>query len=119
MDGPFESVVCGIDGSRSAREAARQAAALVAPGGLLELVAVTDEWGSGLNAAAVLSKAHGRRALDNVAHELRGCGANVETRIATGRPPYESLLREAEGHDLLVVARHPRSRFGGIAMGST
>lgn len=118
-DAPFNDVVCGIDGSRSAHEAARQAAALVAPGGVLELVAVADEWGTGLTAASVLSRPRARRALDEIAHELRGCGAHVHTRIASGRPPYEVLLRESEGRDLLVVARHSRSRMGGIAMGST
>lgn len=116
---PFEHIVCGIDGSRSAHEAARQAAALASPSGLLELIAVAGEWGTGLNAAAVLSRAHARRALDDVQRELRGSGLHVEARVVTGRPPHEVLLREADGCDLLVVARHSRSRFGGIAMGST
>ena len=118
-ESPFEHVVCGIDGSRVAHEAARQAAALVAPGGLLELIAVAGEWGAGLNAAAVMSRPHARRALDDVARELRGCGARVETRIVSGRPPHELLAREAEGCDLLVVGRHSHSRFGGVAIGST
>lgn len=118
-DPPFTRIVCGIDGSRSAHEAARQAAALVAPGGVLEFIAVADEWGAGLRAAAVLSKTRAKRALDEIARELRGCGAHVETRTVYGRPPYEVLLRESSDSDLLVVARHSRSRFGGIAMGST
>jgi nucleotide-binding universal stress UspA family protein len=118
-DSPFEHVVCGIDGSRSAHEAARQAAALVAPSGLLELIAVAGEWGTGLNAASVLSRPHARRALDDVQRELRGCGGHVQARVVTGRPPYEVLLREAAGCDLLVVARHSHSHFGGIAIGST
>jgi nucleotide-binding universal stress UspA family protein len=119
MDGRFQRVLCGVDGSRSAHEAARQAAALVAPGGELELVAVTDEWGTGLSASAVLSRPHARRSLDRIARELRGCGANVKTKIVSGRPPWQVLLNEAADRDLLVVARHARSRFGGIAMGST
>ena len=118
-EAPFQQIVCGIDGSRSAHEAAHQAAALVAPGGSIELVSVADEWGVGLNAAAVLTNKHARRALEEVAHELRGCGAHVQTRIASGRPPWETLMRESVGRDLLVVARHSRSRFGGVAMGST
>jgi nucleotide-binding universal stress UspA family protein len=118
-DPPFEHIVCGIDGSRSAHEAARQAAALIAPGGLLELIAVAGEWGVGLNAAAVLSRPHARRALDDVARELRACGAHVQTRIVSGRPPHEVLLREAGSCDLLVVGRHSRSRFAGVTLGST
>jgi nucleotide-binding universal stress UspA family protein len=118
-EAPFQRILCGIDGSRSAHEAARQAAILAGSGGALELVAVADEWGVGLNAAAVLTKAHARRALDDIARDLRGCGADVETRVVCGRPPCEALLGEVADHDLIVVARHSRSRFGGIAMGST
>lgn len=118
-DSPFEHIVCGIDGSYSAHEAARQAAALIGPSGLLELIAVAGEWGTGLNAASVLSRPHARRALDDVQHELRRAGVHVQARVVTGRPPHEVLLREADGCDLLVVARHAHSRVGGIAMGST
>src|SRR4051794_4466066 len=114
-----ERIVCGIDGSRSAHEAARQAAALVAPGGSIELVAVAREWGVGLTGAAVLSKQNARRALDETARALRGCGAHVEPRVVIGHAPHEVLMRESAGRDLLVVARHTRSRLGGIALGST
>ena len=116
---PFGHIVCGIDGSRSSHEAARQAAALARPGTRLELIAVADEWGVGLSASAVLSKEHARRALDEIAHELRACRPRVETRIATGRPAYDVLLDEAQGADLLVVARHTHSRFSGPLIGST
>ena len=118
-EAPFKSVVCGIDGSRSAHEAARQAATLVAPGGYLEFVAVADEWGVGLNASAVLSRKRARAALDEIAHEMRGCGAHVVTRALAGRPPWQSLLHESVGRDLLVVSRHSRSRLGGLAIGRT
>lgn len=118
-DAPFNRIVCGIDGSRSGHEAARQAAALIAPGGVVEMVAVAEEWGAGLAGAAVLSKARARRALDDAAREIRPCGARIETRIVTGRPPWEPLLRESAGRDLLVVARHTHSRFSGPLIGST
>lgn len=118
---PFERIVCGVDGSRSGHEAARQAAALAAPGGVLELVAVADEWGTGLNAAAVLSRKRARRVLDQTANEIRRCcrGMHVESRIVDGRPPWQSLLHAAADSDLLVVARHRHSRFSGPLIGST
>ena len=115
----LQKVVCGVDGGGASAEAAHQAAALVAPGGVLELIAVAGESGTGLSAAAVLSKSGARRALDQIAHELRGCDARIDTRIVYGRPPHEVLMRESAASDLLVVARHSRSRLGGIAMGST
>ena len=116
---PFRRIVCGIDGSRAAHEAACQAAALSAPGTAIELVAVADEWGVGLNAAATLTKAHARQTLDELARELRKQGCVVETRMVCGHPPYEALLREAAGADLLVVGRHSHSRFEGVAIGRT
>ena len=119
LERPFQRIVCGIDGSRAAREAARQAAALAAPGAAIELVAVADEWGVGLTAAALLTKTHARHALDEVAHELRELGVHSERRIVSGFPPYEVLLREAAGHDLLAVGRHAHSRLGGVAIGRT
>lgn len=117
---PFRRIVCGIDGSRSAREAARQAAALAAPGSVLDLVAVADEWGVGLTAAATLTKTHALHALDELARELRGCGARVDTHlVSSGERPYEALMRTATGADLLVVGRHSRSRLGGVSLGRT
>jgi nucleotide-binding universal stress UspA family protein len=97
----------------------RQAAALVAPGGRIELVAVAEEWGVGLNAAAVLSHSHARKALDAAAHDIRRCGAQVVTRELNGRPPWQVLLDESSKHDLVVVARHSHSRWGGMAIGRT
>lgn len=118
-EAPFHRIVCGIDGSRMGHEAALQAAALAGRGSLIELIAVADEWGLGLNAAAVLSKAHARHVLDSTARELRHRGLSVETRIVSGHPPFELLMQEAEDRDLLVVGRHSRSRLGGIAIGRT
>jgi hypothetical protein len=43
----FRSVLCGIDGSRSAAEAARQAAVLAGRRGALTLLVVTYERGMG------------------------------------------------------------------------
>src|SRR3954451_23137880 len=117
LEHPFRRIVCAIDGSRTAREAARQAAALAASDTVVELVAVAEEWGVGLNASALLTKAHARRALAQAGYDLRHLGVRVETRIVSGFPPYETLMRESAGRDLLVIGRHGRSRLGGMAVG--
>jgi nucleotide-binding universal stress UspA family protein len=116
---PFRKIVCGIDGSRSAREAARQAAALAGPATVFELLAVANDWGVGLNAAATLTKAHGRRALDEAAHDLRDSAAQVETRVVCAERPLDALIGASAGADLLAVGRHSRSRLGGMALGRT
>jgi nucleotide-binding universal stress UspA family protein len=115
---PFLSVLCGIDGSRAAHEAARQAA-VMAGDGTLRLLSVTWTQGYGPNAVALLSPWRAERCLARVKQELRELGVvpyvdTVDDPDATGR-----LLREAEWHDLLVVAGHGHSRAGGILTGST
>lgn len=115
----FRRIVCGIDGSRGARQAAHQAAALAGAGSSLELLAVADEWGVGMNAGAILTKAHAKRALAEIAHELRVHGMRPATRVVCGRPAYEVLLAESADADLLVVGRHSHSRLGGVAIGRT
>ena len=116
---PFRSIICGVDGSPSALEGVRQAAILAGPDSAIELVAVTDEWGVGANAAAVLTKKHAHAALDRAMAELEGHPATVETRCLAGQPAWKSLLEEATDADLLVVARHGLKRLGGILVGST
>jgi nucleotide-binding universal stress UspA family protein len=117
-DAPFPRVLVGIDGSRTSLHAARQAAVL-APDARIRLLAVTWEQGHGATATAVLSR---WRAEDTLAHadrDLRELGVRPEVEIvddidATGR-----LLREAAGHDLLVLGGHARSRTGGVLVGDT
>jgi nucleotide-binding universal stress UspA family protein len=115
---PFLSVLCGIDGSRAAHEAARQAA-VMAGDGTLRLLSITWTQGYGPNAVALLSPWRAERCLARIKQELRELGVVpyidvVDDPDATGR-----LLRDALGYDLLVVAGHGRSRAGGILTGST
>src|SRR5512132_1577883 len=47
-DGPaFRSIVCGVDGSRTAREAVRQAIALADPASALQFICVRASGGQG------------------------------------------------------------------------
>jgi hypothetical protein len=65
----FASVLCGIDGSRSDAEIARQAAVITGSTGSLEFIAITSEIGVGLSAQAQFGHEHARQAL-NRAHEV-------------------------------------------------
>jgi nucleotide-binding universal stress UspA family protein len=112
-------IVCGIDGSPSALEAARQAGALAGPSATIELVAVADEWGDGLNEQALLGKERAQHALDEASAALAGCPARIVSRTLVGNPPWKLLLDEAAGADLLVVGRHGLGRVGGIMVGGT
>jgi nucleotide-binding universal stress UspA family protein len=114
----FASVLCGIDGSRTSLEAARQAGVL-ARGGRLRLLAVTWEQGTGATAVAVLSRWRAERCLDRARQDLRELDVEPLIELVDDPQATERLLREAEQHDLLVVASHGRSRPGGILTGST
>ena len=45
----FDGVVVAVDGTRAGNEAGRQAANLVAPGGLIRLVGVADPYSESIN----------------------------------------------------------------------
>lgn len=103
-EGPFQSAVCGIDGTREAFEAARQASRLVSPGGELTLVAATHfldavsgRWGPEMIAWDILeqpardlgqlSEAVGEMARGSLEWAQRQVGerARVTTRVVSGR----------------------------------
>jgi nucleotide-binding universal stress UspA family protein len=114
----FASIVCGVDGSRSSQEAARQAALLTDPGAALAYVAVSWETGVGANAQATITHAHAReylRAARDAAREL-GVAAEVVDEHAEDAGP--QLLASSAKQDLLVVGIDSHSRAGGIMIGS-
>jgi nucleotide-binding universal stress UspA family protein len=115
----FQHVLCGIDGSRTAVEAARQAITLAHPGGSVLFLAVTHSTGMGLNETSALSSRRAGVALAQAAHfaELAGVDASVQT--VCSEHPAAVLLEAAGEHDLLAVASHHFSRVGGILLGST
>lgn len=54
--------------------------------------------------------------LDDAADELDGI--DVTREIAAGQPPGSSLVKAAEGADLLVVGAHGRGGVSGFTIGS-
>lgn len=116
---PFPSILCGVDGSRAAREAVREAAILAAGGGELHLVAVTSVSGIGATRAATLSPQRGQEALDDAGRAAREVGAWASCALVSGRSATDPLLTAASTHDLLVLGSHGGSRASGIRLGST
>jgi nucleotide-binding universal stress UspA family protein len=116
---PFRSILCGVDGSRSAAEAARQAAVLA--GSDCRLVLVGAYWAVGRGHAAQASISPGRleQALDRSYREACDLGAHPELQIAHDRDDTRALLTYAAEHDLLVVGTHGGSRVGAILVGGT
>ena len=111
-DSPFQSIVCGIDGTREGFEAARQAARIAGPGGRLVLVAATHfldaisgRWGPEVIAWDVLETpqrdlgelneavgAMARKSLDWAQRQV-GDVVSVETRVANGRAHERTVRR--------------------------
>lgn len=137
-EGPYQSVVCGIDGTREAFEAARQASRIVSPGGDLTLVAATHfldavsgRWGPELIAWDVfeppardlgqLSEAVGEMARGSLEWARRQVGdrARVATSVVSGRA-YDELRDEAArtGATLIAIGAHGGRRLTGAALGS-
>jgi nucleotide-binding universal stress UspA family protein len=115
----FQSVICGIDGSRASLEAARQAAVLAEPGGSLHLVAVTWEVGVGATAQPTLSRWRADRVLSEARDIARDLGVEPKVSEVSAENPAAHLLEQTAGADLVVVGMHGRSRGAGIALGDT
>ena len=118
----FERVVCGVDQSPAGEVAARQAARLARPDGLLVLATIEDPtaartgWGS-THAVAQL-RADAEAALEHARVEVAPLH-DVEAEVLAGEPS-QTLLVEASSReaDLVVVGSHAHSRAAGIALGS-
>jgi nucleotide-binding universal stress UspA family protein len=119
----FERVVCGIDGSPSAADAAAVAARVVSPDGRLVIVAVEEHAlavHSGFRMAPVAEKISvetSRGACEALA--IAQAFHHAETRLLGG-DPLDGLRSEIDRLEatLAVVGTRGRSRAAGIALGS-
>jgi nucleotide-binding universal stress UspA family protein len=118
--GTFKRIVCGIDGNPAALEGVRQAAALAAPSGRIELLSVTDEFAVSPVSSAP-DERHAADALAQASAELAGRDVAVRSRsvMSVGAFAWQWLLEAAGGADLLVVGRHSLTRAEGILIDGT
>lgn len=115
----FARVVCGVDDSRAAAAAARQAATLATPGGAVMLVAVARTVGFGPTRMADLSPARAELRLEQLRHEVDHGGVRVTTSLIDAEHAAPAILEAAADADLIAVGARPGGRPGGIAAGST
>jgi nucleotide-binding universal stress UspA family protein len=119
----FERVVCGVDGSPSAADAAAVAARVASPGGRLVLVGV-DELALAVHAGFRMAPVAEQIATETsrgVREALAIAEAfhDAETRVLEGEP-LDCLRHEIErvNATLAVVGTRGHSRAAGIALGS-
>lgn len=116
---PFADILCAVNGSRGSAEAARQAVALAGPDAALTFIAVSYTTGSGLGETAALGEPRARKALEQSARLAERAGVMASSELRKARSTSETLLAEAERHELLVLGSRGGSRAGGIFLGST
>jgi nucleotide-binding universal stress UspA family protein len=114
----FGRVVCGVDASRTDPEAVRQAAALVAPAGSLELVCVAYESGAGPSTQVTLPEGRASAALARAREVAAEAGVEASTREIFEPDRWKGIAQASAGSDLLVLGGHMRSRPEGIIGGS-
>jgi len=115
--GVFQSIACGVDGTRAGFEATRQAAILTSESSVLRLLAVAWETGSEASPMVELSRHRAAAALDRaraLAHDL---GVRAEGTLVEGPHAAVKLLAAASDDELLVVGSSGRSHAGGIVLG--
>lgn len=112
----FSRVVCGIDGSPEAQEAAREASLLAPDGARLFLV---DVLVPGMVGSLATGRTAARAELERAQTAIRGT-VEVAATIRVGGPPDAVLQAEAArvSADTLAVGSHDQGRALGILLGS-
>ena len=112
-------VLCGVDGTRVAQEAVRQAAWLAGPTGRLTLLTVTAVKGAGNYRTASVAPARAKRALASARRLAVSLGVDADTAIDERGPVTQVLLEHAAAHGLLAIGPPPMSRLAHLLVGGT
>lgn len=115
----FADILCAVDGSRNAHEAARQAIALSGPDASLSFIAAFHSVGVGLVAQADVSEKRASAALAEAAQLAHEAGIHASTELRSGAPVSDLLIEAGAHHELLAFGCRGGSRAGGIMLGST
>jgi nucleotide-binding universal stress UspA family protein len=110
---PFPSILCGVEGDGASAVATQQAITL-APGGILNFVAVAPTRRVRRHTEDEL-----RESLEEAARLALEAGISVTSNLVGDAHAIDVLLPESEHHDLLVIGIHDHSRRAGIVLDST
>jgi nucleotide-binding universal stress UspA family protein len=114
---PFATITCGVDGTRAAFEAARQAALLAHGGARLRYLAVAWETGTLAPRMVTLARHRAEETLERVRELAHDAGVTPECAIVEGPHAGRKLLEEAGEDALVVVGASGRSHAGGLVLG--
>ena len=112
-------ILCGVDGTKVAYEAVRQAAWLTGPNGHLTLLAVTAVSGSGTFRTAAIAPVRAQRALATANRMASAMGVTADMAIDERSPVTDVLLEHAGAHGLLAIGPPPMPRLAHILVGGT
>lgn len=110
-------VLCGVDGTRSAYEAVRQAAWLAGADGHLTLLAAIAAQGSGQWQMAAFAPARARRALDHARRIAKEAAVSSDPEVAERGEVVDVLLDRARGHGVLALGAPKMSRLAHLLVG--
>ena len=110
-------IICGIDGTRSAYEAVRQAAFLAGAEGHLSLLVVTGHQGAGRQEASALAPARARAVSEYARKIAREEGVAALAEVEDRGPVAEVLLERAREHALLALGAPSMSRLAHLLIG--
>jgi nucleotide-binding universal stress UspA family protein len=113
----LRDVLCAIDDTAAAEEAARQALALVDPDGRVTFLAVPEPGGLGFPETA-FTPPDARAALERALALADEAGVAAEAACEETLNAGEVVVRAARGRDLLVVGEPELARLSGIFLGS-
>ena len=116
---PFGSILCAVDGTRSATHAVRQAVELAGPGSRLTFLAVAYRVGAGPTEMAALHPDRAAEALTQATALATQRGRTCATEVVEERDPRAAILERAARADLLVLGAPVGPRHAGILLGST
>jgi nucleotide-binding universal stress UspA family protein len=115
--GPFATITCGVDGTRAAFEAARQAAVLAQGGVRLRYLAVAWETGTLAPRMLTLARHRAEETLERAGALAHDAGVKAQCAIVDGPNASHRLIEAAGDDDLLVVGASGRSHTGGLVLG--
>ena len=113
----FPHILCAVDGSRSAAEAANQATILAGSEAALQFLAVTDARGVGATAQASLREGHAPEAVDLARRAARHEGVGSTGVVLAADDVGHAIVELAREHDLLVLGGYHRRRAAGMMLG--